>query len=118
MTKARPNPFGPAAGNSMPLIAAAGSVVGLPSASIAQSCGMGCPAAAARRIFPMAVALSAMSASTGNSPVEGSATAMGLLPTMASAPPGAGINGRVLDSTMPTQLCSAIMRAKRPAVPK
>ena len=66
----------------------------------------------------MAVALSAMSASTGNSPAEGSAMAMGLLPTRASAPPGAGINGRVFDSTMPMQFCSAIMRAKRPAVPK
>ena len=44
--------------------------------------------------------------------------AMGLLPTRASAPPGAGINGRVLDSTTPMQLCSAIMRANRPAVPK
>ncbi len=59
----------------------------------------------------MAVALNAMSASTGNAPAEGSAMAMGLLPTMASAPPGGGINGRVFESTMPTQFCSAIMRA-------
>jgi hypothetical protein len=36
---------------------------------------------------------------------------MGLLPTSASAPPGAGISGRVFESTMPTQFCSAIMRA-------
>ena len=67
--------------------------------------------AAASRILPMAVALNAMSASTGNAPAEGSAMAMGLLPTMASAPPGGGINGRVFESTMPTQFCSAIMRA-------
>ena len=59
----------------------------------------------------MAVALSAMSASTGNAPAEGSATAIGLLPTSASAPPGAGISGRVFESTIPTQFCSAIMRA-------
>jgi hypothetical protein len=59
----------------------------------------------------MAVALSAMSASTANSPADGSATAMGLLPTKGSAPPGAGISGRVLDSTMPMQFCAAIKRA-------
>ena len=53
----------------------------------------------------MAVALSAISTSTGKSPALGSANAIGLLPTMASAPPGAGISGRVFDITMPTQSC-------------
>jgi len=53
--------------------------------------------------LPIAVALSAMSTSTGYSPVLGSAMAIGLLPVRASAPPGAGINGRVFDITIPTQ---------------
>ncbi len=66
----------------------------------------------------MAVALNAMSASTGNAPAEGSATAMGLLPTKASAPPGAGISGRVLHMTMPIQSAAAACSAKRRAVPK
>ena len=70
-----------------------------------------CPAAAASLILPMAVALIAMSTSTGNSPALGSAIAIGLLPVIASAPPGAGISGRVFDITMPTQSCSAISRA-------
>src|SRR5215470_8525535 len=109
MTKASPNPFGPAAGSSMPLIAAAGSVVGRPSASTAQSAGMLLPAAAARRILPIAVALKAMSTSTGNSPADGSAMAIGLLPTSASAPPGAGSSGRVFDNTMPMQPSPAII---------
>src|SRR5580698_9057473 len=111
MTKERPNPFGPAAGASIPLIASFGSVVGLPSAAIAQSAGIGLPAAAARRILPIAVALSAISTSTGWAPLVGSAKAIGLLPVMASAPPGAGNNGRVFDMTMPTQPFSAIRRA-------
>ncbi len=59
----------------------------------------------------MAVALSAMSISTGCSPALGSAIASGLLPTSASAPPVAGIRGRVFDMTMPTQFSAAIMRA-------
>ena len=59
----------------------------------------------------MAVALSARSTSAGKSPWVGSAIASGLLPTSASAPPGAGISGRVFDMTMPTQPWSAIRRA-------
>src|SRR5580698_7492517 len=108
MTKARPNPFGPAAGASMPLIASFGSVVGLPSAAIAQSAGMDLPAAAARRILPIAVALRAMSTLTGCTPLLGTATAIGLLPVIASAPPGAGNSGLVFDITIPTQPWSAI----------
>ncbi|MCY1176138.1 hypothetical protein D9M73_163990 [compost metagenome] len=86
----------------MPAIAAAASVVGLPSLSTAQPGGIAWPAVAARRILPIAVALIAMSSSSGSPLAVGTAIAIGLLPTTASAPPGAGISGRVLDMTMPT----------------
>ena len=95
----------------MPLIASFGSVVGLPSAAIAQSAGIGLPAAAARRILPIAVALIAMSTSTGWVPLVGTAKAIGLFPVIASAPPGAGSKGRVFDITIPTQPWLAIRRA-------
>ena len=57
-------------------------------------------------------------AEAGCAPAFGKAIAIGLLPVIASAPPGAGISGRVFDITIPTQPCSAISRAYRPAVPK
>src|SRR5215831_7864346 len=123
MTKASPNPFGPAAGNSMPLMAAAGSVVGRPWESTAQSSGMRAPAAAARRILPIAVALNAMSASAANSPAEGSAMAMGLLPTSASAPPGgaemkAVAHGNRREPDLPRPLDRELERLPRGQLPE
>ena len=51
----------------------------------------------------MAASLVAMSSPIGIAPSAGTATAIGLLPTTRSAPPGAGISGRVLHMTMPMQ---------------
>ncbi len=100
--RARPKPLAPPIGSSMPLMASFGSVVTVPAASVAQSPGMLSPEAAARRILPMAAWLVAMSKLRGLPEAVGSAMATGLLPTRRSAPPGAGISGRVLLMTTPT----------------
>ena len=104
--KERPNPLGPAAGSSMPAIASVASVVGLPSLRTAQFAGMAWPAFSASRILPMAASLVAISSTSGIGPSLGIAIASGLLPTTRSAPPGAGISGRVLHMAMPMQFCS------------
>ncbi|MNY40672.1 hypothetical protein D3C86_1754300 [compost metagenome] len=44
--------------------------------------------------------------------------AIGLLPTTRSAPPGAGIKGRVLENAKPTMPAAANWRAQKEAVPK
>ncbi len=49
---------------------------------------------------------------------QASAIASGLLPTTRSAPPGAGINGRVLHIAMPMHPACAACCAYRPAAPK
>ena len=48
----------------------------------------------------------------------GTAMASGLFPTTGSAPPGAGMSGRVFAMTRPTAPRRAISRANRPAAPK
>ncbi len=88
-----------------------GSVVGKPSAVTAQFDGIVLPAFSAMRILPMAASLVAMSSTIGVFPEVGMAMASGLLPTTRSAPPGAGINGRVLHMARPTQFSSAACRA-------
>ena len=56
----------------------------------------------------MAASLVAMSSTIGTAPATGSAIAIGLLPTTRSAPPGAGMSGRVLHMAMPMQpACAA-----------
>ena len=49
---------------------------------------------------------------------DGIATAIGLFPTTRSAPPGAGIRGRVLHIAIPTQPAAVACSTKRRAVPK
>jgi len=93
-------------------------VVGAPSAVTAHVEGMDSLAFSAMRILPMAASLVAMSRTRGIFPAVGNAIAIGLLPTTRSAPPGAGISGRVLHIAMPMQPASAACRAKFPAVPK
>jgi hypothetical protein len=51
----------------------------------------------------MAASLVAMSSTSGTAPSTGTAMASGLLPTTRSAPPGAGISGRVLHIATPMQ---------------
>jgi hypothetical protein len=102
----------------MPAIASAGSVVALPSAFTAQVPGIASPAFSAIRILPIAASLVAMSSTIGAGPSDGTAIAIGLFPTTRSAPPGAGISGRVLHITMPIQSSAAAFSAKRRAVPK
>ena len=61
-------PLAPPIGSRVPLRAAAGSVVGLPSASTAQSGGIGSPFCTAVRILPRATWLSARSITIGGLP--------------------------------------------------
>src|ERR1039458_6536974 len=107
MRRERPKPFGPPDGSSMPAIASVGLVVGEPSAVTAQLAGIGLPAFSAMRILPIAASLVAMSSTIGIVPAVGMEMARGLLPRTRSAPPGAGINGRVLHMAIPTQFWSA-----------
>ena len=95
----------------MPAIASDGLVVGAPAAVTAQVGGIASLAFSAMRILPIAASLVAMSSTIGMSPAVGTAIAIGLLPTTRSAPPGAGISGRVLHIAMPMQSASAACRA-------
>ena len=70
------------------------------------------PCACAKRILPIAVALIAMSTTSGSPLADGKAIAIGLLPTTRSAPPGAGISGRVLEKAKPIMAACAKRRAQ------
>ena len=67
---------------------------------------------------PMAVALIAMSTTSGRPSAEGNAIDKGLLPTTRCAPPGAGIKGRVFEKAKPTMPSAATWRVQNAAVPK
>ena len=69
------------------VLAAAESVVGLPSASSAQPAGMGLPSRAAAWILPMAVTVVEMSRMSGSSSPAGAAMTIGFVPSRLSAPP-------------------------------
>ena len=60
-------PFAPPKGSTEPASAAFASVVGLPSASMAQSAGIGLPSCAATIIFPRATTLVEASNNSGGS---------------------------------------------------
>ena len=59
----------------------------------------------------MAASLVAMSSTSGASPAVGIAIAIGLFPTTRSAPPGAGMSGRVLHIAIPAHPAEAIAMA-------
>ena len=99
-------------------MAAAALVVGTPASSVAQPSGIGRPFASAIRMRPMAVALIAMSTTSGRPSAEGNAIDKGLLPTKRWAPPGAGIKGRVFEKAKPTMPSAATWRVQNAAVPK
>jgi len=105
-------------GRSSPESASAGSVVGRPSASVAQVAGISRPSDFARRIFPSAASDSAMSRTTGSPTARGIPMARGLLPTTGAAPPGAGIRGLVLAAATPMQPAAVAASTKRNAPPK
>ena len=111
MRNASPKPFGPPRGSSIPAIASDGSDVALPSDFAAHVVGIACPAFSAIRILPIAASLVAMSSTMGIGPSDGPAIAIGLFPTTRSALLGAGISGRVLHMTMPTQSAFAAWSA-------
>jgi hypothetical protein len=66
------------------------SVSGLPSRSIIQPTGIGSPSAAFMRTLPNAATVGAMSITTAGSLPAGIATAIGLVPSRASALPVGG----------------------------
>ena len=74
----------------MPSPARLASVSGLPSWSIIQPTGIGSPSAALRRTLPKAATVGAMSITTAGSSPAGIATAIGLVPSSASALPVGG----------------------------
>ena len=85
---ARPEPLGPANGSMTPRSAVAGSVVGRPASSSAQPSGIGSPRSAARRTWPRAAMLLAMSSTQGaRSGPAGTATAIGLVPSRGAREP-------------------------------
>ena len=80
--------------------------------------GIGRPAEEASRILPRATADNAMSSTISTPAVVGTAIASGLLPTIRSAPPGAGISGVVFDIAIPMQPAWPACMAQRLAAPK
>ena len=91
----------PTGSRNPPSSAVSGSSVSVPNRSVAQPDGMLFPSLAARTIFPIAAALTAMSTTIGGYFPLGNASEKGLLPTTFSAPPGAGINDSVLLQQIP-----------------
>src|SRR6266508_1534596 len=93
----RPNPLYPPDSGAPPSQSrcaaprsnAAGSVTGLPSSSASQPGGIGCRARAAARILPVGAAVVLMSRTKGWRSPAGAATLSGLVPSMATVPPGA-----------------------------
>ncbi len=80
------SPFGPPIGSTEPAIAAAGSVVGKPSASIAQPSGMVSPLTCDWRMRERAAIDVAMSSTIGARPSIGMPAPIGFVPSSASTP--------------------------------
>ena len=95
----------PPTGAMLPANPAAASVVGWPSASRAQSDGIGVPLAAASMTFTRAVALVARSMTTGRASSRGAARAIGLVPNKGTFPPQGAIEGEALAKPRPTNPC-------------
>src|SRR6185312_5964877 len=85
--KASAAPLASAMGTMVPASALAGSVVGLPSTSSAQPCGIASPRCLAAMMLPRATFDTERSTTTGGRPVSGAAKAMGLVPKAALPPP-------------------------------
>src|SRR5690606_14383323 len=116
--RARAYPLGPAIGRTAPSKAFLGSVVGLPSASIAHPSGIGLPVLAARMMFPLAVTLVERSMTTWGRPGTGIAAAIGFVPKYACRPPQGGMPLGELVNANPIIPRSAASSQKYPAAPK
>ena len=102
-------------GSIAPLKAALGSVVGLPSASIAQPSGISRFSRAAASTLPRATPLAAMSNTRGGPPATGLAKASGLLPMAARFDPGSAMMGGVDCATRAIIPASAACSANMPS---
>src|SRR5665811_392394 len=80
-------------GRIVPANASIGSVVGFPSAVIAQSLGIGSPFCSARYILPRATTLLEMSITLMPWPGAGTAIDQGLLPIAFARPPHGAMAG-------------------------
>src|SRR5512145_588112 len=97
-------------GSRKPSSAAFGSVVGLPSLSVAQVGGIDSPRLAALRILARATTESAMSRRIGGPPGLGTQKPTGLLPSRASRPPQGAM---VVDALLPMMLANPASAAMR-----
>ena len=102
---------------SMPLSPALGSVVGLPSASTAQSGGIGSPFCTAVTILAARHLRSDRSMTTGACPAAGAA-AIGLVPYTERLPPHGAMAFGVLPKANATSPASARRSTWRPTTPK
>ena len=98
----------PSGSSTAPLPKSLGSVEAPPSERTIQPSGIPLPRAWASLILPAATAEVAMSISTGSPRADGTAIAIGLVPSRASAPP----NGATLFGERPE---SAVIMAMKPA---
>src|SRR5918992_2729707 len=99
-------------GRISPSRAAAGSVVGAPSASTAQPAGIGSPRCLARYTLPRATAVLAMSMTRTSWPPAGAAIDHGLVPTVLRRPPQGAMAGLALVVRMATQPSRAAIRGE------
>jgi hypothetical protein len=97
---ASPDPFVPPNGRIVPSRAAAGSVVGSPSASSATPSESGSPAA--RRCSTVPRAIAAVDISRLNGGLVGSPIAIEFVPKIGSRPPWGGMAGSVFVIPIPT----------------
>ena len=111
-------PFASPAGAIAPASAAAGSVVGLPSASKAQSAGMVSPFCRAAMTLPRATLESDRSTTTGSSSSKGAAKATGFVPRSAVFPPHGAMAAGVLANISATSPWHASSSTNRPIAPQ
>lgn len=104
------NPFAPPSGESIPVSATAGSVVGSPAASSAHPSGSCSPRAAYAAILPRATALIARSTTMGPD-VPGNPAASGDVDSRRWSPPQGGSTAGPVENTseaMPSAAASAL----------